>query len=480
MRSRRGGRIFRVATTLGLALWAAPAAAWNFAEHRELGRDGYEAACVHVAHDHSIDDQHVACEKATDPKIVRWCLACKAFSPELYGQSVAIAGDHVATPEQLMSVAGERTATDLTAYAFLALVNVEHFHPDSPRHWREYHDRALGFATGQTDGPGLAQDFARAFYTSAFADHFLQDAFAAGHAGFNRVSSSAAASKAFHDIWNGTGRLVKAPSDQCWITFGDNKLHAGSSKEHVDEAEVASAYDVIAAFVARQRDAARELKPIYFMPSAMNQNALPGAVSATEGRADGSELPLQSTQTINRIFYEQKGKIGACAKETVPIDGMSNPAELSSGIDYWGRTNFDGGGFLVAVDVVGNHLGKQVPLSVEGGLSPVGIDHWGGKTTFAPGALAGVFTPPLYLLHGLWRNELGGQWTARVRVGNGGGWATYGTVALRSSLEVASFIVRVQVGPSWDPRTERVGVAGSLGVELEGLRWVRGGGTLGN
>jgi hypothetical protein len=483
MRTRRVRWVLPAATVLGLALPAAPAAAWNFAEHNELGRAGYEAACAQLVTDKVIDE-NASCETPKDAVTARWCLACKVFSAALYGQSVAIAGDKVGSPEALMTVSGEKAATNLIDYGLLALVNVQHFHPDAPRNWRKFHERALVFATGETDWPGYAEDFAHAFYYSAFADHFLQDSFAAGHAGFNRASSSAAASKAFHDIWNASGRLFKAPTGKCWIQFGDNQLSVGlpESREQIDAAESASVYDVIAAFVTRKRDGAREIKPTIYMPVATTRDALPAAVGTTEGRDDGAaDKPLKSTPYISQITMGQRRKLGVCAQETVPIDGMSNPAELSSGRDYWVNTRIDDAGWYGGIDVVWNYLFEAFPSAIEGGLSPAGVDYRGGVTTFAPGILAGVFLGPLYLVHGLWRNEIGVQGTAFARLGNVADWGTYVTGGLRSSLEVATTIYRLQVGPSFDPRTEKVGVAAAFGVELDltKSRSVRGGGTIG-
>ena len=112
------------------------------------------------------------------------------------------------------------------------------------------------------NGP-IARDFAQVFFMSAFADHFLQDAFSAGHAGFNRPASGAVASKAFHDIWNESGRLVRSPTGRCWLQYGDNKLKYASdtSRGQIDAAEKAAVFDVLSAFVTHTRDAGREVAP---------------------------------------------------------------------------------------------------------------------------------------------------------------------------------------------------------------------------
>jgi hypothetical protein len=463
----------------GLLLCTSRAEAWNFREHMELGREGHAAACQQLAHELSLQDSGEACESATRPEQVRWCLACKVYSPGLYGQAVAIAGDRVGTPEELMSIAGERTATSLSAYAFLALVNTAHFQPHAPRNWRTHHERALELAAGQKGGQQLAQDFAKAFYTSAFADHFLQDAFSAGHAGFNRVSSSAAASKAYHDIWNNSGRLVAAPNGQCWIQYGDNKLHAASvvARESLRRAETASIYDVLATFVTQRRDPARELRPLYFMPKAMSRDPLPESVFVNEGGGAGS--PVQSTTFINRLYYAQKDQERACAAATVAIEGMSNAAELSFGIDFWARARVEEQAWTATVDATATHLLESGWLSVEGGLS-AGVDRREGQAAFAPGAVGGVLSPPLYLAHGLWRNELGAQAVGLLRFGGGRRADAYGAAFWRTSLEIADKIWRLQVGATYDPVTERVGGMAAIGVEPARWRRVRGGGSLGN
>ena len=211
-------RVFAAGVVAVSLLTCSRAFAWGFDEHTELGSKGYKAACDQLAHDLNVDVQPKpappgAAGGVSDPCVhpkddtgVRWCLACRAFSPALYGQSVAIAGDHVGSPDELWSPSGQIVATNVVNYTFLALVNVQHFHPAAPRNWRTFHDKALELATKDYPGGPIARDFAQVFYTSAFADHFLQDAFSAGHAGFNRPASGAVASKGF--TTSGTRRVA--------------------------------------------------------------------------------------------------------------------------------------------------------------------------------------------------------------------------------------------------------------------------------
>jgi hypothetical protein len=458
--------------------WPLPAAAWSFREHTEIGEESYAAACAQVALEQKIDGAKEVCEAATDPVRARWCLACRVYTPSLYGQSVAIAGDHVGSPEALMSVAGQRTATSLADYAFLALVNTGHYHPNSPRNWRTFHDRALAVAAARHDGGAMAQDFEKAFYTSAYADHFLHDAFASGHMGFSRASSSAGASKAFHDIWNNAGRVVKAPTGSCWLQYGDNKWGQTSQvgRMHLKTAAQSSVYDVLAAFVTERRDGAREVRPMYFVPIATTTDTLPRGMLATEGGGDVENV--QETEQITKLSTAQKAKQPFCEQETAPIGGMSHAVELSAGFNYWGRFTYDRTTQYLAADVTFNHLLK-IPLAFDIGASPLGAVQRGDRTSFAAGGFAGLLTPPLYLVHGLWRNEVGAQAMAYVIAQDPVSYGAYVTFFLRTSLEVSNTIVRLQVGPTHDLRNEAWGVTIAAGFELPGLRWVRGGGALG-
>ena len=54
----------------------------------------------------------------------------------------------------------------------------------------------------------------------------------------------------------------------------------------------------------------------------------------------------------------------------------------------------------------------------------------------------------------------------------------YVSPILRSSLEAATVIVRLQAGPTFDFRTGRLGVAAALGLQFSGTRWITGGGSM--
>ena len=172
---------------------------------------------------------------------------------------------------------------------------------------------------GLSGGP-IARDFAQVFYTSAFADHFLQDAFSAGHAGFNRPSTGAVASKAFHDIWNRSGRLVKSPTGSCWVQYGDGKLAFASdtARFQIDAAEKASVYDVLAAFITGKRDPGRETRPVLYMPAEITPNPLPGPVWGPRGE----EPPVEGAADPER---GGRGGAAGAAAERDRTEGRFQP-----------------------------------------------------------------------------------------------------------------------------------------------------------
>jgi hypothetical protein len=70
---------------------------------------------------------------------------------------------------------------------------------------------------------------------SAFADHYLQDAFAAGHLAVHRTIFGAAIdNKQIHDFYNEAGLNVFNIREEEWISFGDGRMDQGTKewREH--------------------------------------------------------------------------------------------------------------------------------------------------------------------------------------------------------------------------------------------------------
>ena len=137
---------------------------------------------------------------------------------------------------------------------------------------------------------------------SAFADHVLQDSFAAGHMGFNRRASSASAAKRFHDVWNVRGRVVFDRNGASWTTYGDGKLddaENAAGRRHVIDAATLSVKDVLLTFVLGRRYPQEGLATWRALPFTIEApELLVDAESLVRGRttdADTAQTPLIAT-----------------------------------------------------------------------------------------------------------------------------------------------------------------------------------------
>jgi hypothetical protein len=259
-----------LAMLASLILPVRSARAWNYQEHLAIGQEGYLSACNGLATRPEIKGL-----PAQDVRYRRFVMACapglldggvtppeRRGSPRsfVYGQAVAISGDLLSTPQEFFSALGGEHVLSTGYYFSLALVNSSHFHPQSIRRWREFHVQAIEAAVEAAHALGVDQEqkFERAFYLSAFAQHFLQDSFAAGHMGFNRPASSAAASYRFHQRWNQEGRLVRNERGNIWTAYGDGLLldkRNDRNRQLVLEAATDSAAGLLLAFINGQQGA---------------------------------------------------------------------------------------------------------------------------------------------------------------------------------------------------------------------------------
>lgn len=236
-----GVALFGVFVSVSLA--SRESLAWNFDEHKALCKEGYAQACKLVEPEARKD------ALATS----RWEIACNPGRSldDVYGQACALAGDRVGSPDDLTTAHGGVRASSDVHYYLLALINAEHFQPQSMRYWLDYHVRALALtreAKAQGDGAQILT-FERGLFMSAFADHFLADSFAAGHMGFNRAASSAGAAKAYHDVWNENGRWLRSADGAEWFAKGDGHIKEGETWNRVLKAEVLAVREVLETFV---------------------------------------------------------------------------------------------------------------------------------------------------------------------------------------------------------------------------------------
>ena len=182
------------------------AKAWEFEEHEKIGREAYAKACENI-------EKRIKTNKISETKynlfkffedVVCLKIGNTYYYAPIFGQACALAGDHIDSPGEFSSKFIGRKTSSIKQYLKIALINSDHFHPHSPRLWREYHKNALEQSEDmyQKQLPEALINFEKALYTEAFAQHYLHDSFSSGHMGFNREASGVTASKIFHDYWN--------------------------------------------------------------------------------------------------------------------------------------------------------------------------------------------------------------------------------------------------------------------------------------
>ena len=174
-----------------------------------------------------------------------------------YGEVVALSGDFYGSLQDLLQqvtpavaaevhrVTPQSTGTNLLTltrglcdFLRLAYANAEHF---TPHNWAKYcraHAQALLLA--------LDRRFDAALMANAFADHFLTDAFAAGHMRTPREPSDGATeglhARVMHNEENTQGLWVRNGQGLVWHAFGDDKL--GFNPVHLLQTAVALGHSI--------------------------------------------------------------------------------------------------------------------------------------------------------------------------------------------------------------------------------------------
>ena len=320
-------RISPAVVTAAVALAPATASGWATTEHQQIGRTSYTQACAEIA-------SAAAATKALLPGVAtRLEIACgrnTATMAEIYGDATALAGDFLGDPSEFMSQSGAWRFKSRKSYYLLALENSAHFNPMSTQSWAEYHGKAIDEALAGARGDGGLETIRRfqlALQESAFADHFLQDSFAAGHMGFNRTASSAAASKSFHDTWNERGRIVSDRNGDRWVTYGDGRLNRSENegaKRHVQDAATMSVRNVLRAFVFGQRAPDEDLAL---------WRALPFTIQAPELDVDVVDLFKRTVDPADSQLVPLLKTIRPVRKDTVLTGSVWSAAPFSETSD---------------------------------------------------------------------------------------------------------------------------------------------------
>ncbi|RAL07128.1 uncharacterized protein BO97DRAFT_464592 [Aspergillus homomorphus CBS 101889] len=155
------------------------------------------------------------------------------------GESPANAYKAVYVDDQMWNfkfqgVTGARKDLGLPTYVNLAAVDWDHFGADARLVYRVGHDAAVAHAY-QTG------DLMTAYAKNAFADHFLQDSFSAGHVRTPRRALHAAdeygidhKAQVMHDEDGANGLVVSTagPCQQSWRMYGDNSFLEPANHEN--------------------------------------------------------------------------------------------------------------------------------------------------------------------------------------------------------------------------------------------------------
>ena len=408
------------------------AAAWNYVEHVALGSESYGRAC---------EDLRAELEGASAEVMTRLEIACDNLdiAAELYGQACALAGDRFNAPADFLSTTAGWKAASRKQYLGLALANSTHFHPYAPREWRRYHasavDRARAAAT--SEGLDAVDGLQVALFDSAFADHFLHDSFSAGHMGFNRSASSVAASLAYHDQWNGKGRIVRDRAGRSWRMYGDGHLDDDKNAEgrrHAVEVATMSIEAVLRIFVTGVVDRDSELD-IW--------RALPFVIEAPE------------TPSLTDRLLDGDGE----GDDLHPLGAINWPARKDRVVDM--RTLVTGplqGATPVTTVLFGYHL--SLPLVSTRAHVGVGATIPHGERDFHFAADIG-FTAQLGLTNdGILDHQLGAGalWEADPDEPAGCVWGGY-----LLNAEIGRTVVSLQVGPAFVFPEREIGFAVSVG-----------------
>lgn len=242
-------RALLILVTAGCVLSPSPVFAWLYHEHVEISRSAFQQACDNI--------RELVVDTDQAGRIAAICA-----SPETsycYGHMVALAGDHVSHPSELVSnqqgnylvkapadcrdldriiesgpgvsfdpddprLEGKKLVLDKLEqwvdYGTLASANAVHFQPWSIDEWEA---RILQATIAES-----TQSLHEKLAIHAFSTHMLQDSFSSGHIGIDRRKRRQDYAQAYHDDFNSTGRLLKSKS-RSWYGYGDGYLDQQTS-----------------------------------------------------------------------------------------------------------------------------------------------------------------------------------------------------------------------------------------------------------
>ena len=407
---------------------------WNYVEHVSLGNESYRRACEELRTEVG--------NSADQPQRTRLEIACDNLDivAQLYGQATALAGDRFNGPADFLSTRAGWKAASRKHYYELALANSTHFHPYATREWRRYHSQAVTHAMDASKRLGLdaVDGLQLALFENAFADHFLHDAFSAGHMGFNRAASSVAASLVYHDRWNAKGRVVRDRAGRSWKTYGDGRLDSPANtdgREHVLRVATLSIEGLLRTFVLGTRDLEHELEIWRALPFVIEAPEVPSLTDRILGVDAGDSSVLH------------------------PLEAIDWPVHKDRVVDFRAIVT---GSFTSGEPSMAVLLGYHVSLPLVS--API---HVGAGATIPYGTHSARFagevdvTAPLGLTNdGLLDHQLsaGALWEVRYSTVAGSVWAGY-----LLNVELGRTLVQLELGPAFVAPEREFGFTAILG-----------------
>ncbi len=441
-RSRSGRGLFALSAFLVPLASASTAHAWASVEHQEIGRSSYLRACADLNATVASRGAPGAPDAGVKARLERVCGQNLPVLAKLYGDATAIAGDFLGHPSEFLSQTGAWRFNSKKSYYLLALENSAHFNPTSTRSWAEYHQQAIAYALVGAAGAGLTtvEQFQLALFESAFADHYLQDSFAAGHMGFNRAASSAAAAKSFHDAWNARGRVATDRAGHRWVTFGDGRLDDPKNEDgrrHVMDAATLSVGGVLTAFVLGARVPEDEIAV---------WQILPFTIEAPELLTDVAEVFVKEETTTDR--------------ELVPLQLTIRPAykDMVATASFWSVGAFNDPGDPYLALVGGLELG--IPFVPAQTYLGAGGTFQAPERKRAAVIDTGVLIPLGLSVAGLLSHQL--NVTASWLIGNGFAAIVHGEYQL--NVELGDVLLNLHAGLAEIFPNPRTGYYGAVGL----------------
>ncbi|PHH72735.1 hypothetical protein CDD82_5829 [Ophiocordyceps australis] len=174
---------------------------------------------------------------------------------EKHGEDTAYIYSKLPTINTALELATVGRGWNYPSYAILAFKNWDHFGEDARAAYNAGHTAALRYAMESDSKLDLA------YAMNAFADHFLQDSFSAGHLRTPRrglhgavVVANAAdwCAKKMHDEDCAIGlKVTNKKGDKTWTAYGDKNLLQPANRDNLDQCSKAvqqSASEVWAAW----------------------------------------------------------------------------------------------------------------------------------------------------------------------------------------------------------------------------------------